>query len=96
MCLLEHGADVTETDKDEKTCLMWAAEENRVDAVTVSLASSNFYAILCTKNVFKDWLFVHICDNFHWSLIFSRLRMFNLLKINQIILHLLVVFLIHI
>ena len=35
-CLLEHGADVTETDKDEKTCLMWAAEENRVDAVTVS------------------------------------------------------------
>jgi len=37
MCLLEQGADVTETDKDDKTCLMWAAEENRVEAVTVSL-----------------------------------------------------------
>ena len=37
MCLLSHGADVTETDKDEKTCLMWAVEENRVEAVTVGL-----------------------------------------------------------
>ena len=37
MCLLEHGADVTETDKDDKTCLMWAAEENRADSITVSL-----------------------------------------------------------
>ena len=34
-CLLDHGADVTETDKDDKTCLMWAAEENRVEAIIV-------------------------------------------------------------
>ena len=34
-CLLKHGANVTETDKDDKTCLMWAAEENRVEAIMV-------------------------------------------------------------
>ena len=35
MHLLDYGADVTETDKDEKTCLMWAAEENQTDAISV-------------------------------------------------------------
>ena len=35
MYLLEHGADVTETDKEDKTCLMWAVEENRIEAIMV-------------------------------------------------------------
>ena len=34
--LLKYKADVTETDKDDKTCLMWAAEEDRTDAIKVS------------------------------------------------------------
>ena len=34
-CLLKHGADVTETDKEDKTCLMWAVEENRIEAAMV-------------------------------------------------------------
>ena len=46
-CLLKHGADVTETDKDDKTCLMWASEENRAEVITVirmsvSIISSSF------------------------------------------------------
>ena len=34
--LLEYKADVAETDKDDKTCLMWAAEEDRTEAINVS------------------------------------------------------------
>ena len=33
--LLEYNADITETDKDDKNCLMWAAEEDRTDAINV-------------------------------------------------------------
>ena len=35
--LLEYNADITETDKDDKNCLMWAAEEDRTDAINVGL-----------------------------------------------------------
>ena len=34
--LLKYGADISETDKDDKTCLMWAAEEDRTEAINVS------------------------------------------------------------
>lgn len=34
--LVSHNADITETDKDDKTCIMWAAEEDRSDALAVS------------------------------------------------------------
>jgi len=34
--LLHYHADVTETDKDDRTCIMWAAEEDRSDALKVT------------------------------------------------------------
>ena len=34
-CLLEFGANVAAIDKDDKTCLMYAAEENRTEVVMV-------------------------------------------------------------
>lgn len=33
--LIKYKADVTETDKDDRTCVMWCAEEDRTDALTV-------------------------------------------------------------
>ena len=33
--LMEYKASVTATDKDDKTCLMWAAEEDRPEAIRV-------------------------------------------------------------
>lgn len=39
--LLKYKADVTETDKDDKTCLMWAAEEDRTDAIKVGNQYAN-------------------------------------------------------
>lgn len=35
--LIENNADVRQTDKDDKNCLMWAAEEDRVDAIKVKV-----------------------------------------------------------
>jgi len=35
--LLEYKVNVSATDKDDKTCLMWAAEENRPEAIRVRL-----------------------------------------------------------
>ena len=33
--LLKFKCDVTETDKDDRTCLMWAADENQTEAIKV-------------------------------------------------------------
>ena len=41
--LLEREANVRQTDNEEKTAVMLAAEENRVDSLTVS---TNIYSVL--------------------------------------------------
>jgi len=35
--LMENGADITATDKNDKSCLLLAVEENRTSAVKVSV-----------------------------------------------------------
>ena len=44
--LLKYKADVTETDKDDKTCLMWAAEEDRTDAIKVGYGNEGNFLII--------------------------------------------------
>lgn len=36
-CLLEHGADINAMDKDDKTAVYWAAQQNKYDALMVNL-----------------------------------------------------------
>ena len=35
--LLDNGADINETDRGERTCLLLASEENRIEVIQVSM-----------------------------------------------------------
>ena len=44
--LLKNKADINEVDRDEKTCMMWAAEENRVEVIKVGAGNWASWGVL--------------------------------------------------
>ena len=55
--LLDNGADINETDRGERTCLLLASEENRIEVIQVTFVvfNNNLLVILLFEDS-KYWL----------------------------------------